>query len=680
MKRALVLAALLASSSVAADPEVHTLPYELDPRPFLLVDAPRRALPGGPVSVRVQKAHGGLVELAVYRLRALDAVVTRPLDRQGVSIAAGPLGAEAEALLLRDGPLPRNGASLDLVGLQRQELQVSRRARRAVGDEHAVYDSNEADEGEVETGGVYAGAWADTDVSLGALPAGVYLVRANAGGWSATAIVSVSAITLLARRGDVRDVAAVTDANGAPVTGVTVQRFVDGRPAGAAQTDARGEARWDALDAASVRFVAVRGDDLAWTDVAHTRAAPCDVRVYTATGRPTFRPRETVNVRGHVRGCIDGRDAPMRRVSVELSSSADMAPFTTVTTDDDGNFVAETFATDELFARVAGRAHRRTLHLDTRPLPSRALTLRSDRAWAASGESVTLTLASPQERWPDDAVVRFETPAGVMVAHARCDELASVSFTMPTTREPLVRHVVRASVALGAITNYVETTLWSGALPAVLDLSSTHTHAVSGARTVVTLALRDLGGTRAEGEASVTVYGSDGNAKVGGARAQQRVHVAAAGTTVALATPGVGPWWIEATPVGSTRASSSSMVLWERSRPMTLSARGPLAVAVAPGTARPGHDLDVSLRAPAAGTTWVTLEQGGVGSTRWVPARASRSTCPRRRAASRRWWRRTSRAAQCGVRAPRWPWRPRAPSRSPSRAIDGATTRATPRG
>ena len=100
MKRAtfaLALALALAPHAVGADPESRSLPFELDARPFLLVDAPRRFAPGEPAFVRVQKAHGGPVQVGVFRVRALASFVAEAADRQGVSIAAGAVGAASPA-------------------------------------------------------------------------------------------------------------------------------------------------------------------------------------------------------------------------------------------------------------------------------------------------------------------------------------------------------------------------------------------------------------------------------------------------------------------------------------------------------------------------------------------------------------------------------------------------------
>jgi hypothetical protein len=625
MKRAhltLAVALALAPHAVGADPEVSSLPFELDPRPFLLVDAPRRYAPGEPAFVRVQKAHGGPVQVGVFRLRALASFVAERSPRQGVSIAEGAVGAEAEALLVRDGALPRRGGLVDLVALQRVVLRVRPPVRRARGDETAVYDSNESDEGAAETWGVDAGDWADERVPLGGLAAGVYLVRAHAGGWAATSLVSVSSLTVLARRGDARDVVSVVNAEGAPQGGVTVQRFVAGRPGELARTDAQGTVSFAAVDAQEARYVAVRGDDVAWADVTHVRAEPCDVRVYVGVGRPAFRPGETVNVRGHARGCVDGREAPLRDEPVELRVD-EAAERVTARTDGDGNFVAEVAAGAEVFARVRGRDHRRTLHLDTRPLPRRALRVRFDRTWAAAGERVTATASDDAGGWPDEATVTFHTPGGEGRERVGPGRAASFTFTMPATDEALARVNVSAELSAGGATTYAAGELWTGAWRDLLELTTEATRGEPERDVAVSLAVKDLGGVAREGAVAVRVFGSDGNRPVGAARWTQTFSVTPASTGQRVRLAGAGPWWIEAAPAGDVRASKASLVVWERERPPALSARGALAVSPLGGVAVPGRALPLMLRAPAEGSTWLTLEQGGVWGSRWSGSGAS---------------------------------------------------------
>ncbi len=604
--------------SVSADPIVTSLPYEPPSRPFLLVDAPRRFLPGESAFVRVQNQYGGPVQIATFRLRALQSFVSEPIDRQGVSVAEGPVGSEAEALLLRDGALPRIGAMVDLVSLQRVVLAARRPVRRAQGNETTAYDSNESDESPTETWGVDAGDWTDDNVPIGALPAGVYLVRVNAGGWATTALVSVSPLTVLARRGDSRDRVVVTDGEGVPQRDVTVQRFVDGRPGDTARTDERGAVEMVAVDAHDARYVAVRGDAVAWADVRHLRAEACDVRVYMGVGRPAFRPGETVNVRGHARGCVDGRDVPLRDEAVELRDDVTGNAVATARTDADGNFIAEVPATGALFARVRGRDHRRTLYLDNRPVPLRSLRLRFDRTWAAAGESVTVMAADDEGGWPEDATVTFRTPGGAGTSPIGPRRAASFTFVMPETSEALARRTVHAEVSLSQITTYAEGEVWTGAWRDLVEVTTAQTVGAPGESVALDLAVRDLGGRRRDGRVSLRVFGTDGNRPLGAARWTRDVDATSDGGHPAATLAGEGPWWIEAAPEASLRASSASIVVWDRVRPASLSGRGALAVSVTAPSVVPGSSLPVTLRAPAMGSTLLTLEQGGVWGTLWT--------------------------------------------------------------
>lgn len=618
--RSLVVALGLALGvrSVSADPIITSLPFDPPSRPFLLVDAPRRFLPGESAFVRVQNQYGGPVQIAVFRLRALQSFVSEPIDRQGVSVAEGPVGAEAEALLLRDGALPRVGAMVDLVSLQRVVLAARRHVRRAVGNETAAYDSNESDESPTETWGVDAGDWTDDNVAIGALPAGVYLVRVNAGGWATTALVSVSPLTVLARRGDSRDRVVVVDGEGVPQRDVTVQRFVDGRPGDTARTDERGAVEMVAVDAHDARYVAVRGDVVAWADVRHLRAEACDVRVYTAVGRPAFRPGETVNVRGHARGCVDGRDVPLRDEPVELRDDVTGDAVATARTDGDGNFIAAVPATGLLFARVRGRDHRRTLYLDSRPLPRRSLRVRFDRTWAAAGESVTVMAADDEGGWPEEATVTFRTPGGAGTSPIGPHRAASFTFVMPETTEALSRTTVHAEVPLSQSVTSAEGEVWTGAWRDLVEVASERTVGAPGDRVDLDLSVRDLGGRHHDGRVNLRVFGTDGNHPLGAARWTREVDVSSQGTRPSVTLAGEGPWWIEAAPVASLRASSASLVVWDRVRPASLSGRGALAVSVGAPSVVPGSSLPVTLRAPAMGSTLLTLEQGGVWGTRWT--------------------------------------------------------------
>jgi hypothetical protein len=215
---------------------------------------------------------------------------------------------------------------------------------------------------------------------------------------------------------------------------------------------------------------------------------------------------------------------------------------------------------------------------------------------------------------------------GLATAPIGPDHPATFTFTMPPTEEALTRVTIRADVPDGAAVTYAEADLWTGATRHVLELASEHTHGTPNQPFPLRLLARDLGGRETPARATLRVYGTDGNRRVGAARSEQSVtlpHVAG------LRLDGPGPWWIEAAAAGDTQARSTSLVVWERVRPPALSSRGELAVAVPPGAARPGTALTVSLRTPALGNTLVTLEQGGVWSSRIVtPAQSGAVQLP----------------------------------------------------
>ncbi|MDB4929298.1 MAG: hypothetical protein JWM10_1782, partial [Myxococcaceae bacterium] len=218
---ALVVAAL-ASPARAFGPDDVALPFPRPERPFLLVDAERRFAPGAPASLRVQLHGGGPVRVALYRLHDPRRWTALPVAPDGLAVAGDASGRATEALLRGGGPLPRRDGAVELVRDQTITLAPPTAARRTGGDESAAYDSSESDEGVVETRWVRAGRWRDERVPLGALPEGLYLARVFAGPWAASALVAVSDLTLLVRRGDRRDTVAAATAEGVPLAGVEV--------------------------------------------------------------------------------------------------------------------------------------------------------------------------------------------------------------------------------------------------------------------------------------------------------------------------------------------------------------------------------------------------------------------------------------------------------------------------
>lgn len=626
MTRRAVLRWALLALSVPASTWGHDdvrLPFERPERPFLLVDAERRFVPGAPASVRVQLRGGGTVRVAVYRLRDPEPWARRAQEPDGIAVAGDAAGRACEALLRAHGPLPRRDGALELVRDESVTLAPPAAVRRTPGDETEAYDSSDSDEGSVETRWVHAGRWSDQRVPLGVLPEGLYLARVYAGAYAASALVSVSDLTLLVRRGDRHDTVATATADGAPLPGVEVS--VDGARA---TTDARGELRLDAADAFQRRFVARRGDAWAWADASHARLDACDVRVYLDPGRPVFRRGETLHLRGHARGCVDGRDVPLARefVTVQDHDAPPPTPSTTVLTDADGNFVTElTVATTELRALVRGRPHVRTVVIDDRALPQRALVVTADRGFAAAGETVRVRASDDEGRWPSEATVTFELMGQRRQATVGPDHAAEVSFVVPGVNEAARREVVTASLAHDGRVTLAQTEVWTGRHPVLLHVES----AGDGAPVVWTRA-ENLGGEALARGLSLRVFGSDGNRPVGPARWTGRAETTAGGDARAeVALPGAGPWWVT---VADERAEAAEAgtVVWERARPPGLGARGTLSVRPSRAVAVAGESLPVDLTRPARGATWVTLEQSGVWSSAWVPAGPPR--------AGQAWW------------------------------------------
>ncbi|MFO0626386.1 MAG: alpha-2-macroglobulin family protein [Polyangiales bacterium] len=608
-RRLLPLLPLLLATVARADEHGEAVFIAAPARPFLLLDARRRYLPTEHAHAFVQRRGGGDVSLGVFRVHDPRAFLAASVTRQGVSTAAGPWGEACEALLRSRAPLPRAHPRLTLVADRTVSTAPAPDARRAVGDESAAYDSNEDDEGMVETWGVSARGWGVADVDLGALPAGTYLLRAQDGMFATSALLSVGETVVLLRRGDTRDHVRVTDPDGRGVPGVTVTS-----DEARAVTDAQGDATLPPSDAPTRTVLVARGDDLAWAEATHTRLAACDPRVYLATGRPVYRPDEPVHVRGHIRGC-----APLAGARVRVFPTAAGDAGETVTADADGNFSATLVARAQIGAEHDGRVHARTLSLDTRPVPRTTVRLTLDRPWAAAGESVTVT-ATPADGIEVDPWT-FTLPDGTRHPGERAGAGARLTFVMPPTTSAWTRATVSATAHVAGEVFTARASLWTGRLREVLSLTTPTDRGVEGAEVTAQVTARDLGGGPSPGAVRLAVFGSDGNGPRGEARAVRDLDVDASGAaTLPLRLVGAGPWWLRATR-GDAVAES---ILWERPRPATLGANGPLALQPEHPLVAVGDTLRVALR--AAGPTWVSLEQSGVWEGQYVVPQDGRAS------------------------------------------------------
>lgn len=608
-RRLLPLLPLLLATVARADDHGDGVYIQAPARPFLLLDARRRYLPTEHAHAYLQRRGGGDARLGVFRVHDPRAFLAASVTRQGVSTAAGPWGDACEALMRSDAPMPRAHPRLTLVSLRTVTTAPPPSPRRAVGDETAAYASNEEDEGMVETWGVSAQGWGVADVDLGALPAGTYLLRAQDGMFATSALLSVGETVVLLRRGDHRDHARVTDAEGRGLPGLTVESG-DAR----AVTDVLGDATLAATDTPVRTVFVARGEDVAWAEAMHTRLAACDTRVYLATGRPVYRPDEPVHVRGHVRGC-----APLAGARVRVFPTAAGDAGETVTADADGNFSATLIARAQIGAEHDGRTHARTLHLDTRPVPRTTLRLALDRPWAAAGEAVTVT-ATPADGTAFDQLV-FTLPGGDRRPGELAGGTARLTFTMPPTQAAWERVTLTATANVAGELFTARAGIWTGRLREVLSLSTATDRGAEGHDITAQVSARDLGGAPSPGVVRVTLYGSDGNGPHGEARALRDLALPATGSAdVPLRLVGAGPWWLRATR-GESVAES---VLWERPRPATLGASGPLALRPERSFVEVGDALRVALR--AAGPTWVSLEQSGVWEGQYVVPRNGLAT------------------------------------------------------
>jgi hypothetical protein len=613
------------TATPGADPE---LPIPIPERPFMLLEAPRRHTPSEPARVHVQLRHGGRVKLAVFRVNDPAPLVAAGLTgRQGVAVASNEMGQEAERLLTAPGRLPRKGKLLTLVRLRAAKVDNVRRARRLGWQEETeAYDSYSAEE-EVATTWVRRELWGKSRPSLGRLPAGLYLVRALRGSWATAAYLSVGRLTLLVRRGDVHDQVLVTDPDGRPQSGVTVEALLGTRRISSARTDASGGARLKASDHPTLRFVARRGADIAWSDVTHARLSECDPLVYLATGRPVYRDGETIYLRGHVRGCTTtnnraGGFSPLANEPVVVSPQEPDDP-PTLRTDRDGNFTAKlTAGLGDIKVRVRGKEHSRDVQIDRRQLPKHRLNVRLDRSWAASGQTVGVTVADDKGGWPRPREVTLRSPAGMQRGRIAPGKPARFTFRLPAGLPTLKAAEVSATVEGGYRITTATAQLWIGARAEVVHLHADRAQARRGQQLPVRVTAANLGGAPVSGPVQLTLRGTDGNRPKGAARWRGELNLGSGNAAGLVPLRGAGPWWIEA----RRGAASASLTVWASAKPPPLSSRGPLAVQPLTRVAAPGAPLLLDLRLPpGAGRAWVTLEQGSVWSSTLVQRRGHRT-------------------------------------------------------
>ena len=452
-------------------------------------------------------------------------------------------------------------------------------------------------------------------------------MRALRGSWATAAYLSVGRLTLLVRRGDVHDQVLVTDPDGRPQAGVAVEALLGDKRVASARTDASGGARLKASDHPTLRFVARRGGDIAWSDVTHARLSECDPLVYLATGRPVYRNGEMIYLRGHVRGCTAtnnraGGFSPLANEPVVISpQEPDDEP--TLRTDRDGNFTAKlTAGLGDIKVRVRGKEHSRDVQIDRRSLPKHRLNVRLDRSWAASGQTVGVTVADDKGGWPRPREVTLRSPAGMQRGRIAPGKPARFTFRVPAGLPTLEAAEVSATVEGGYRITTATAQLWIGARAEVVHLHADRAQARSGQQLPVRVTAANLGGAPVSGPVQLTLRGTNGNRPKGTARWRGKLTLGSGNAAGLVPLRGAGPWWIEA----RRGAASASLTVWASAKPPPLSTRGPLAVQPLTRVAAPGAPLLLDLRLPpGAGRAWVTLEQGSVWSSTLVQRRGHRT-------------------------------------------------------
>jgi hypothetical protein len=611
---ALSLAVVPTEAQDTTEGDTYALPLPVPDRPFLLTQADRRYLPTEEAQVHVEHRGEGRVVVEIHRVMDPRALLATTVPAESLAFATGPLGAEMERLAIASGALPRRGNALTFLGTRTARLSMQPRRGR-VRDEQVEYDSYEEEETDVATWGVVTGEWSNRSVSLGVLAPGVYIARATEGAWASAALVSVGTMTLLVRRGDDHDEVRVVGPEGAPIAGVRVSAIASARTLATATTDVAGHVELPASVEASVRFLATRGEDIAWSDVSHAQMTACDPRVYLGVGRPVFRSGETMHIRGQVRGCDQsGREGPLANEEVVVQTSGTPV---TVRSDAHGDFVAEGRADGVVTAHVRDHDSTRDVQIDHRELPDHALVVVPDRTAAASGERFTVRVSDEDGGWPVLANVTL-TMGDVSVAQPIGPGSPAVfSLTAPGTEAVLDRLSMRVVLQQPGRLVFASTEVWTGARADVMELDLDRAIAGTGESVRLRASVRNLEGAPRIGvPVTLSILPSDGNRPTSlTAVASTTITSSDAGIAEgALVLRGAGPWWVEAT----AGASSSGLALRNRPSPEPLSDRADVALRLPSDSIAPGETLDVDVFGRGGGSVWVTLEQGSVWASQLV--------------------------------------------------------------
>ncbi len=618
---ALSLAVVPTEAQDAEDSESFSLPLPVPDRPFLLTQADRRFLPSEPAIVQVEHRGAAHVIVEIHRVMDPSALLASTLPTEALAFASGPLGAEMERLSAGTGALPRRGNALTFVGTRPAHITMQARRGR-VRAEQVEYDSYEDEETDVETRGVYAGEWARRGIALGVLPTGLYIARVTEGSWASSALVSVGAMTLLVRRGDDHDEVRVVGPEGTPISGVSVAARVGARTLASGRTDVAGRVELPASAEASVRFLATRGDDIAWSDVAHAQMSACDPRVYLGVGRPVFRYGEIMHVRGHVRGCDpNGREGPLANEEVVVSTHAGPV---VVRSDAHGDFVTEGPASSIITAHVRDHDSVRDVQIDHRRIPDVAAVVTPDRTAVAAGERFTVQVSDEDGGWPcigNVTLTMGETTRSLPIGP---DRPAVFALTAPGTEAVLERLSMRAVVESSGRLVFASGEVWTGARADVMELDVDQSIARTGDLVTLRAQVRNLeGAPRSGAPVTLEVLPSDGNrptslTPVATATVVSSARGLAEGT---LALRGTGPWWLRAT----AGVSSAGVAVRNRPSPAPLSDRADVSLRLPADTVAPGGVLDVEVFGRGGGSAWVTLEQGSVWASQLVDLRRERA-------------------------------------------------------
>jgi hypothetical protein len=250
------------------------------------------------------------------------------------------------------------------------------------------------------------GEWTYLEVPLGVRAPGVYLVEGVHGSEVGYTVAVISRLALLTRQSQDRFlVQAVEPRLGAPVAGVQVVLWGQGKEIGRGKTDEAGVWEKQIPLLRATRVFAQRGADFALLDPTYHPANLVERKVYLSTDRPVYRPGHEVHWKGLVRDARDERyrlPEGIARAQVEARDPNGLvvwkgeAPVSPRGSFHGGFRLAESAAlgTYRLVASLGGQQHAGEFKVKATRKPEYRVLVKPDRRAAVSGSRVQVEVGA----------------------------------------------------------------------------------------------------------------------------------------------------------------------------------------------------------------------------------------------------------------------------------------------